>query len=267
MALPIIKRLNIMARSSSKPTPVASITNEPAQVAPMSEEAAGLLGLPSIIDAPQTAEVLGLYSQAIAAQEGGAIKAAELAQQCADKLVQLGHKPELTDTGKPGIPEAIKAAVDAAIYTGLLMAGRWSKEQYTLVTLGAEAAKQANRGKERSTLTTGIPQYRLRLAEKMLKLCPDLTTDANARKESTKTTRAATTAGGTASGVAEEPAQAAPAEQVSGINPNASREEYMAALNLMIVATGNLAVNDALLKKVGPAFCAAFAEMIKTLQA
>ena len=258
-----------MARSSSKSSPVApvaSITNEPAQAAPMSEEATGLLGLPSIIDAPQTAEVLSLFSQAIAAQEGGAIKAAELAQQCADKLLQLGHKPELSEKGKPGIPEAIKGAVDSAIYTGLLMAGRWTKEQYALVTLGAEAAKLANRGKERSALTTGIPQYRLRLAEKMLKGCPDIAAQAEEIQKATKATKEATTAGGTASGVAEEPGQLPPTEQVSGINPSASREDYMAALNLMIVATGNLAVNDALLKKVGPAFCAAFAEMIKTLQ-
>jgi len=244
---------------------VQSVVTQASKAAEVAGRAAA--NVASIADKASSIEALTLYSESISTREGGAIKADGLAQQAADKLVQLGYKPTVSETGKPGIPEEIKANVDAAIFAGLLAAGRWTRDQFSLVTLGAEAAKIANRGKERSALTTCIPQYRLRLAEKMLVLCPDIGKQVDEAKAKAKAARAATTAGGTTAGIAEAPAQAAPAEAVSGINPSESREAYMAALNLMIVATGNLAQSDVLLAKCSENFRAVFAEMLKTLQA
>lgn len=228
------------------------------------EVAVEVKAVASIVDTSTVSEALALFTQAIAGSEKATAKASEYTKQAAEKLVALGHKPEVNEKGKPVIPVTIAAFVDAAIQKGFLMGGRWSKAEFALVVNGAEAAKATGQGKARSALTTCMPQYRLRLAERMLEACPSLKQEAEKAKEKAKAAKDAQA--GKASGAAESEGQGdgAPAA-MAGICPGQSREQYMAALNLMIVATINLADSDKLVKQHSAAFRSVFAEILKTL--
>lgn len=219
---------------------------------------------PSIVDASTVGEALTLFTQAIAGSEKATAKASEYTKQAAEKLVALGHKPEVTDKGKPAIPHDILAYVDAAIQKGFLMGGRWSKAEFALVVNGAEAAKATGQGKARSALTTCMPQYRLRLAERMLEACPGLAQAAAKAKEAAKAAKEAQA--GKADGVPESEGQAVQTE-LAGICPGKNREQYIAALNLMIIATGNLADSDKLVAKHSAEFREVYAAIIAELMA
>lgn len=233
-------------------------------MAKRNEVVAEVKAVASIVDVSTVGEALALFTQAIAGSEKATAKASEYTKQAAEKLVALGYKPEVNEKGKAVVPVAIAAHVDAAIQKGFLMGGRWSKAEYALVVNGAEAAKATGQGKARSALTTCMPQYRLRLAERMLEACPELLAQSKQAKEQAKAAKDAQA--GKASGVAESEGQGdgAPAA-MAGICPGNDREQYMAAINLMIVATRNLASTDKLVKKNADAICAAYAEILREL--
>lgn len=210
------------------------------------------------------AGALAPLTQAIAGTEKATKKAGEYTRQAADSVIALGYRPELNEKGKPSVPKEIQGEVDAAICSGFLSGGRWSKAQYALFVNGAAAAKATGQSTARNDLVRQIPQYRLRFAEKMLEACPDLLAQSKEAKEQAKAAKDAQA--GKASGVAESEGQGDGAPSaMAGICPGKDREQYMAAINLMIVATRNLADNDKLVKKHADAICSAFAAILRQL--
>ena len=186
------------------------------------------------VDTASLKSAFSFLSDAIAAVEGGLDRGKTLSQKCADLLVSLKFKPELTASGNPRLPESLTEYANAAIAKGLLSAGRWTKAQYALVIGGAERAKALNTSAERNSLVMRFPQYRLRLAEKMVSHYPDLEkeiAETATAKKAVKDAKAKT------SGVSDTPEQAEPSTEVQGINPASSLEAYKAGINVLITAT------------------------------
>lgn len=256
-----------MSKAKSRTAPVATVAVEQAQAA--ASEAVQDTKL------TQAAAQMGAFKAALVdaakAETAGSVGLIEAIRAAVEQWFALGARVTLSDKGSPTLTPTVKAWFEDSLVTGWAAARRvlpsgivLDNDLAAVWRAGADLAKSAGKGKERTELVRYLSPFIARVAQRMAALDP--ATDAEMKQRQAAAKKQKEAAQQKSAGAPEAEAPEAPAHEVAGIRPGESREQFIAALNLMIVSVGNLADKDKLVAKEQDSFRDVFAEMIQILQ-